>query len=264
MLATVALYFQQLPSAQLLFQLHKEQTDAAAGAKPAASTLVAAASMVANAHGRQQQLQADRDRHEQESLLAPAEVHAGCCSSSAGLLADTARGSSSPTAEQAAARRWSGGTQASAQPGIAAPLPVPAAAGDSQCGSASRPQPLQRHCSSADSLHQLHHRQPQQDHVLHITQHDVQQQQQHQQHNHLLLKQHNSFGGQKHHSSASLVASLLLKVPWLPSAATAQCIPTPCVLAITERTCNSCLMLSRVLGCAWSGSTAATNRQWRV
>jgi hypothetical protein len=209
MLATVALYFQQLPSAQLLFQLHKEQADAASRKAAVAQIAEEALSSVATTHGHgmQQQLQQwqpDQDWQEQRSLMAP--VKPGCqgdCSSrsASGMLVDSSRGGRA--VDEAASQQWSGGT--SAKLNAAAPIEVTAAAGHSRCASTAKLQQLQRHCSSADSLQQLQYHQQQHKYVVQINQYDVQQQ------NNQRQQQH-SCDRQKLQSSTSLVASLLLKV----------------------------------------------------
>ncbi|KAF6250626.1 hypothetical protein COO60DRAFT_788713 [Scenedesmus sp. NREL 46B-D3] len=110
MLATVALYFQQLPSAQLLFQLHKESAAAAAAAPVAA----APSPVTSNGHGTQQQWQGEGDPQEQQSLLAtaPAVCAHGRISSEAG-----GSGGSSLPHEEVAARHGSASAQALAKPG---------------------------------------------------------------------------------------------------------------------------------------------------
>jgi hypothetical protein len=211
MLATVALYFQQLPSAQLLFQLHKEQADAASRKAAVAQIAEVAISSVATTHGHgmQQQLQqwqADQDWQEQRSLMAP--IKPGCqgdCSSrsTTGMLVDSSR--DGRALDGAASLQWSGGT--SAKLDAAVPIDVTAAAGHSRCASTAKLQPLQRHFSSTDSLQQLPYHQQQHQYVVQVNQYDVPQQNNQQQQQH-------SCGHQKHQSSISLVASLLLKVRW--------------------------------------------------
>lgn len=203
MLATVALYFQQLPSAQLLFHLHQEETAAAAGTATTAAVTAADSMLASDDHGWQ----------EQQPLLAAGQ--AGNDSRNSISAKRNGNNSEAPVSSmladgQAGAQHANGSCFAFVQPDAAvAPEASSARITAAEAAAGSRPSPLHapqqllRHCGSADSLPRLHHRHAQQEYVLHVGKCTSQQQQ-----------QGSSCGaGQERHSSASLVLSLLLKNP---------------------------------------------------
>uniref|UniRef100_A0A383WG39 Auxin efflux carrier component n=1 Tax=Tetradesmus obliquus TaxID=3088 RepID=A0A383WG39_TETOB len=207
MLATVALYFQQLPSAQLLFHLHQEQAAAAAGTATTAAVTAADSMLASDGHGWQEQQpllaagQAGNDGSNSISATRNSNSSAAQGSRASSMLADG----------QAGAQHGNGSGFAFVQPGAAvtpeassARITAAEAAAGSRRSPLHAPQQLLRHCGSADSLPRLHHRHAQQEYVLHVGKCTSQQQQQ----------QGSSCGaGQDRHSSASLVLSLLLKNP---------------------------------------------------
>jgi hypothetical protein len=265
MLATVALYFQQLPSAQVLFHLHKEQVAAAAAAAAAGSI------PALPGHERQQRC----GWQEQQPLLAAAE--AGCISSSLCSGADSnsssssgaysSRGGNTAVARQAVEGYVNGSQHALVKPAAAsmseltAADTAAAAAEGRELGFTRQQQHLQRHCGSAESLQQLHHRHTQHEYVLHVAS-TLKQQQHHQ--------EHSCSFNQEHQSTASLITSLCLKVCVRPVPVHMKClgrsscasVETSCFEASTlkqqqqqqQQQGHSCFKKLNGVGCACSAT----------
>jgi hypothetical protein len=253
MLATVALYFEQLPSAQLLFHLHKEQA-AAAAAGTAITAAVTAAPSVLEPSGHSSERPQGDFWQEQHPLLAASQGGHESRSSSAAKSSGTSsvasgsRSNKALAAGPAVAQHGNGSGPAHAQECAALTHEMSAVTevAGSQLSPVHTQQQLQRHCGSADSLQQLHHRHTQHEYVLYVGKCSSQQQQQQQQQQ----QGHSCSVGQEHHSSASLVVSLLLKVRRAITAATAAVQPphTECAA------CNACVF----------SSTSVAHAAWQV